>query len=358
MNRCALLGVFVLVGLGACSLMDGDGGAQKPKGSTAAIACTADAVIEDGENDDHQVIVHAGRNGYIYTFSGGSTTVEPTPGAAGGVFTMSLGGANGSRHAARMHGTVGGDEGAFAGLGFNFTDPQAGFDASKYEGISFFARRGPGSGGSVRLKVPDRATAPEAGECSECFNDFGADLAIGEEWQRYVFRFEELAQLPGWGAPRPASIDASAIFGVQFQIQGAGAQFDLWIDDLSFVGCAGEPELNVAAITDIAAPEIDGDHDLIRNAGFEDGALAPWVLTTGPEASARVEVDGGQACVAIDSPGRRVSDVQLRHRVRLEDAHVYLSDFVASASAETPVRARIGSAGPPYVDYWASNAVI
>jgi endoglucanase len=341
----------------ACALSGSDHASTKARGSAEPAACNRPAVIEDGENNDHQVVVHADRNGYIYTFRGGDTKVEPTAGADGGVFTMSPGGANGSRHAARMHGTVGGDEGAFAGLGFNFTEPQVGFDASRYEGISFYARTGPGSSGSIRLKIPDGATSPDGGQCSECFNDFGADLDLSEQWQHYVFRFEELAQLPGWGAPRPGSIDASSLFGVQFQVADAGARFDIWVDDLAFVGCGGEsPADAIAAATDIGEPEIEGDHNLIRNGRFETGALAPWALTVGPGASAKVEIEDERACVSIESPGQRFSDVQLRHRVRLEDAHVYLSDFVARSSAPTPLRARVGSAGPPYVDYWASRA--
>lgn len=358
MNRHASRGALTLAVLGsACTLVNSDQSAPESQGSGEAIACTRSAVIEDGEDNDHQVVVHADRNGYIYTFRGGETQVEPTAGADGGVFTMSLGGANGSQHAARMHGTVGGDEGAFAGLGFNFTDPQLAFDASDYEGISFFARRGPNSGGNVRLKIPDRKTFPAGGECSECYNDFGVDLELSEQWQHFVFRFEELAQLPDWGSPRPSSIDASGLFGIQFQVQGAGADFDLWIDDLAFIGCAGEPAAGeLTPITDVSPPQIDGDHSLIRNAQFDKGALSPWVLTLGPGAAAEVEIDEGRACVRIDSPGERMSDIQLRHRVRLEDAHTYLSDFVASASKPTSVRARVGSAGPPYVDYWASSA--
>ncbi|WP_198154629.1 glycoside hydrolase family 9 protein [Plesiocystis pacifica] len=351
------MSAWVVLGT-ACAMMESDSSSQ-PRGSTQAVTCTRSAVIEDGENNDHQVVVHANRNGYIYTFRGGDTEVSPTAGADGGVFTMSLGGANGSQHAARMHGTVGSDDMAFAGLGFNFTDPQVGFDASRYEGISFFARRGAGSGGQVRLKVPDSKTFPAAGECTECFNDFGVDLELTEEWQHFVFEFEELAQLPGWGAPRPAMIDAASVYGLQFQVQGPGAAFDIWVDDVAFVGCAGESAPGeLTPITGGSEPTIEGDHDLIRNASFEAGALSPWVLTLGPEASARVEIEDGRACVDIDAPGERLSDVQLRHRVRLEDAHAYLSDFVARSSQPTAVRARVGSAGPPYVDYWASQAEV
>lgn len=341
----------------ACALVASDT-STPPSDPTTAVACTRSAVIEDGENNDHQVVVHAERNGYIYTFRGGDTQIEPTAGLDGGVFTMSLGGANGSQYAARMHGTIGNDDTAFAGLGFNFTEPQTGFDASKYEGIAFFARRAPDSTASVRLKLPDRATSPGGGECTECYNDFGAALELGEAWQHYVFRFEELAQLPGWGAPRPSTVDASALYGVQFQATGPGSKFDIWVDDVVFVGCAGESAAQVIPLAEVSEPTIAGDHDLIRNARFDDGALAPWVLTLGPDAAARVEIDEGRACVDIEDPGSRVSDVQLRHRVRLEDAHVYLSDFVARASTSTSLRARVGSAGPPYVDYWASSTEV
>ena len=360
MHRHALRGALALTAFtagSACALMNTTSSPQA-KGSSEPVACTRAAVIEDGENNDHQVVKEGSRNGYIYTFRGGSTKVEPTAGADGGVFTMSLGGANGSQYAARMSGTIGSEDSAFAGLGFNFTDPEGGFDASSYEGISFFARRGANSAASVRLKLPDRSTSPMGGECSECFNDFGTDLELSEEWQRYVLRFDELSQLPGWGSPRPASIDPASVFGIQFQAQGAGANFDIWVDDLSFIGCGGESASEVVPLTAVEAPVIDGDHSLIRNAKFESGALSPWTLTLGPDASARVEVDEGRACVAIDEPGSRVGDIQLRHRVRLEDAHTYLADFVALASAPTPVRARVGSAGPPYVDYWASSATL
>jgi hypothetical protein len=46
-----------------------------------------------------------------------------------------------------------------------------------------------------------------------------------------------MAQTPGWGAPRPGSIDRSKLFGVQWQVATPGAAFDLWIDDVVFYGC-------------------------------------------------------------------------------------------------------------------------
>ena len=50
-------------------------------------------VIDDCEDNNNQVMSNAGRSGYWYTFADKSTNIQP---AAGGTFTMSAGGANGS----------------------------------------------------------------------------------------------------------------------------------------------------------------------------------------------------------------------------------------------------------------------
>ena len=103
MNRHKLLGLLSLLACGsACTLEDASADEPGASPSSRPVACNRAAVIEDGENNDHQVIVHSERNGYIYTFINGSTKVEPTAGADGGTFTMSRGGANGSQYAARM----------------------------------------------------------------------------------------------------------------------------------------------------------------------------------------------------------------------------------------------------------------
>jgi endoglucanase len=123
----------------------------------------------------------------------------------------------------------------FGALGMNFQDPKAPYDASKYEGVTFFAKRGPGSTGKVRMKVPDQNTDGDAKVCSECFNDFGTDMQFSEDWKRYTFLFDRMKQEEGWGAPRPKRIDVKQIYGVQYQVKQGGAAYDIWIDDLAFV---------------------------------------------------------------------------------------------------------------------------
>lgn len=217
---------------GGCIPKDAPGAASG--GGASLGPCPATAMIEDGEDDNNQVIVQEGRSGYVYTFGDkAGSTIAPGDGA----FTMAAGGANGSKHSMHVNGKIGSAEIVFAGLGVNFIDPKGPYDASKFGGISFFAKVGPGSTNKVRLKIPDVNTDPDGKVCTACFNDFGADLTFSGEWQKYTVPFSDAKQLSGWGAPNPSSIEKSKIYGVQFQVNDPGAAFDVWIDDIAFAGC-------------------------------------------------------------------------------------------------------------------------
>lgn len=200
-----------------------------------------DALIDDGEDNNNQTAVVDGRGGYWYTFvDDAGTTVWPEAGARGGTFEMSPGGANGTKFAMRFKGQVAGTGSVvFTGMGMNFVDPKGTFDTSKYKGISFYAKKGAGSTGKVRLKMPDNFTDPDGGRCSECFNDMGADLNLTEEWQLFTIPFKSMSQLPGWGRPRRMKIDQETMYGMQFQVNDLGMPYDIWIDEIRFTGCEG-----------------------------------------------------------------------------------------------------------------------
>jgi endoglucanase len=218
---------------------------QKPVLSSApeaqGAACGPDALADDGEDNNNQSAVKEGRGGYWYTYVDDTgSTVDPPAGAEGGTFTMSEGGAEGSQFAARVRGQLSTAQINFGAMGMNFTDPKDVYDASKYAGISFWAKKGPGGISKMRMKVPDINT-DEAGEvCGECFNDFGMDIELTESWQKYVVPFSKMKQQAGWGQPRPRKIDASQVYGIQFQAQAPGGAYDIWVDNIAFVGCDGE----------------------------------------------------------------------------------------------------------------------
>ena len=217
----------------ACIPKDAPG--ASPGGGASLGPCPASGMIDDAEDDNNQVTVQEGRGGYVYTFvDKAGSNIAPGDGA----FTMTAGGANGSKFAMHINGKVGSADVVFAGLGVNFLDPKAAYDGSKYGGVAFFAKVGPGSTNKVRLKIPDVNTDPDGKVCTACFNDFGADLEFTPEWQKYTIPFSETKQLSGWGAPTPSSIDKSKIYGVQFQVNDKGQNFDVWIDDIAFVGCS------------------------------------------------------------------------------------------------------------------------
>jgi endoglucanase len=201
-------------------------------------SCGADGLIDDGEDGNNQTKPAGGRGGYWYTFADQvGTTVVPEAGAKGGTFAMSPGGANDSKYAANVKGHVAHGQIVFGAMGLNFVDPKSAYDASKYKGVSFWAKKAPGSYGQVRFKVPDISTDADGGVCTECFNDFGADLSLTDLWQHYAFTWRKLRQLPDWGSPKPHAIKPNKLFGMQWQVNKAGADFDIWVDDVEFIGC-------------------------------------------------------------------------------------------------------------------------
>jgi len=200
----------------------------------SASGCEHDALIENAEDGDSRVAVREGRGGYVYTYadSHGSTIAPGTDG-----FAPTSGGVNGTGHALHIAGKLADVDDAYAGVGFGFVDPKGAYDASRYSGLSFVARIGAGSTNAVRLKVPDVNTDPDGKKCTKCYNDFGVDFQVSDGWKRYVISFVDLKQESDWGDPLPSAIDATQLYGLQWQIASRGAEFDLWLDDISFVGC-------------------------------------------------------------------------------------------------------------------------
>jgi hypothetical protein len=190
-------------------------------------------VIEDAEDGDNQILLGSGRSGYLYTYvDPEGSTVAPVPGNFGGVFEPATPGARDSAHALRFSGTLVEAGIVFAGLGLNLLDPKSSYDASRYTGIAFFARSGTGSG-RVKVEMPDQNTDPDGGKCSSCYNDFGQVVSLDSSWRRFSVRFSDMKQEPGWGMPRPETLDRRHVYSIQFQVDEPGP-FDVWIDDVAF----------------------------------------------------------------------------------------------------------------------------
>ncbi len=224
-------------------------GVSQPKAdasapSTAALsscpgglAPAADGNVDDFEDGNNQTNQEGGRDGYWYTAkdSQGSSFEVPAQG-----FATAEGGADGSTSAVHVKGTTasGGDQAWGVELGMNFLSSQGElYDASKYQAFSFKAKLGDkGAEKKVRVSLADANTHPSGAVCASCYNHFNSSIELTPEWKEYTLAFQDLKQRPGWGNPRPASVNAAKLVNVNYQI-GGGKPFDLWIDDLKLLEC-------------------------------------------------------------------------------------------------------------------------
>ncbi|HTQ04483.1 MAG TPA: carbohydrate binding domain-containing protein [Polyangiaceae bacterium] len=228
---------FLATALGAC-ISKTDPTAPDPHLPAARACPAAVGMISDGESANKTNFIQ-GRGGYWYTFldtkDNGGSDIWPLSGQLGGTFEMSDGGAAGTAHSARMKGTIGGGDIVYAGMGLNFVDPKGTYDASRFGGIAFWAKKNGGSTNHVRLKVPDAQTDPDGKLCKQCFNDHGMTLELYDQWTHYVVPFKAMHQ-EDWG-PKDDGIDPSRIYGVQFQVNEKNAVFDISVDQIEFTGC-------------------------------------------------------------------------------------------------------------------------
>jgi hypothetical protein len=198
--------------------------AESAAASAGAASC-ANLQLDDLEDGDNRSTNVDARGGYWFTFKDSTgTTLSPD-----GTFKPADAGAK-STHAAHINGKLGATGVVYAGMGFNLADPAAPYDLSKVKGICFDTK----GSGSARVKLPDVDTAPEGHVCKSCYNDFGADFELPADWKEQCFKFSELKQQPGWGEPHPA-LSAGKVFSVQWQVAKAGADYDLWVDNVRLV---------------------------------------------------------------------------------------------------------------------------
>lgn len=113
------------------------------------------------------------------------------------------------------------------------------YDASKYTGISFWAKVDAGASQVIRVSFPDKDTHPDGNLCdpsassgqTACFDHYGQRLTLSTTWTKHRVTFAGLTQ-DGWGH-KGTSFDPTTIYQTLFQIP-VGANFGIWIDDVAF----------------------------------------------------------------------------------------------------------------------------
>jgi hypothetical protein len=106
------------------------------------------------------------------------------------------------------------------------------YDASAYSGISFWAAFG--GGNPAPFEVPVGVTTVDnawnGGVCSKkCMDYYQVKVPLTRQWQRFVVRFDEMAQ-EGWGDPL-VPLRKDQLVGLIIWPRQA---FDIWIDDVRF----------------------------------------------------------------------------------------------------------------------------
>ena len=180
-------------------------------------------LIDDVEGDGTGIPNIDGRGGFWYTFAdtAGSTVIPKDP------YEHANGGATNSKHAAHIAGKLANGQVAYAGIGFHLTKSQMPYDLSQASGLCFSAK----GRGAARMTLSDVNTVPEGGVCKNCYNSFGKNFELSSDWQKYCFKFDQLAQSPSWGDQMKA-FAVNAAFGISWQAVERGADYELWVDDI------------------------------------------------------------------------------------------------------------------------------
>ena len=198
----------------------GGGGASTGSGGTAA-----------GDYADAQLIASCDASrgevydGAWFAVAGPYSSISPAD--SSGSFPMTSGGYIGT--GAHVTGSV--TSGDYAQIGHVMYRSSVLFDASAYDGISFYARAAAPL--AVKVGLAQENNDPSYGLCVEdvtCYNYPASVVNVGTEWQRFVVPFSALASDPGQVevAPTPGTIK-------HFQFSMPPGSFDFWIDELYFV---------------------------------------------------------------------------------------------------------------------------
>jgi hypothetical protein len=227
------LGGSVVGGRGGTLATGGVGGTV---GGTTCPGLAPNEELIDDMNDGDRFIPQVNGRAGAWKDGGDATsssTMFPNP---AGPFTMTNTGDACRKFAAYVYGGpfVDGSPLFYFGIG-------GPYDASKYDGISFWAKIDSGSSAGLRVAFPDKDTQPDGGLCqlsggaNQCYDHYGYRIpapGLTTQWAKYTVFFNSLTT-DGWGRAG-AGFDRSTIYEVQFQLPG-NATFGVWVDDVALV---------------------------------------------------------------------------------------------------------------------------
>jgi hypothetical protein len=114
-----------------------------------------------------------------------------------------------------------------------------GYDLSLWEGVVLWARVGPNSAATIKVRVADKATDDKGCVCDPYTNQndsstgcdkFSAFVPLDDDFRAYFVPFNEMLQ-GGWGMRSP-ELDTAGLFS--FAVEYGRGSWDLWLDDIGF----------------------------------------------------------------------------------------------------------------------------
>jgi hypothetical protein len=114
------------------------------------------------------------------------------------------------------------------------------YDASKFTGVSFWAKAGSSGIKKVAVRLVSGDTDPRGGICQSsdpattatyCFDHYFSDVTLTTSWKQFTVPFSDFHQ-KNVGMQFTA-IDTAHAYGFEFFF-GAGQTFDIWVDDFAF----------------------------------------------------------------------------------------------------------------------------
>jgi hypothetical protein len=196
-------------------------------------------LIDDMEGGTGQICKSGGRQGSWYTAGDlTSSMLKPAPGTPF-IPTTIPGGRGSSRYAARLTGSGFTDWGALMGFSFDGQPTsRTTYDASSTGGITFWMKSNVAV--AVNVLIPETILQTNGGDCvpsatnPNCNSHFSFKItAPSNDWMKYEVPFSSLAQQYGG----TATWNPKLLLAVEFLV-GAGAAFDVWVDDISFYYCS------------------------------------------------------------------------------------------------------------------------
>lgn len=179
----------------------------------------------------------AGRNGFWFTFNdktGGTQYPGTIAEKTGFPMAPIVPARAGSEYGIRTDGS--GFRLWGSGVGIHIKSQNT-YDASRYAGISFWARRGRSMTTTLRFNVPDIETSALGQRCDlageKCDDDFGVDLTLSTSFRYFSVTWADMTQA-NWSHTSLPAIDPAHIYGLRFQTK-ENEPFDFWVDDVTLL---------------------------------------------------------------------------------------------------------------------------